>query len=197
MATTYELADTDVISVLDRMMAKYHKDLTEVELRVCCLMAIPAKNDKGEPLAPAVKLNGYPCQAIIKIISYKDRVAGREDVEITIDADNWEKLSEAERDALIDHELTHIEVQRDDEGTVKADDCGRPKVKMRLHDHQHGWFDVVAKRHGDASAEVKQAKAFADEFGQVYFGWSRPPEHGIETQRLSAEGRAAVEKAMA
>lgn len=35
-----------------------------------------------------------------------------------------------------------------------------------------GWFDEVARRHGDASSEVQQAQKFIDETGQLYFGGS-------------------------
>lgn len=162
------------------MMVAHHQDLVEVEARICCLMATAPKNEHGEKLTDAVKLNGYPCQAIARVIPYKQRAAGREDAEIVIDADNWEELSDAERDALIDHELTHFDVKRDDEGHPKSDDCGRPKLAMRQHDHQMGFFDVIAKRHGDASYEVKQAKVFADKCGQTYFGWANPPSGSVE-----------------
>lgn len=59
-------------------------------------------------------------------------------------------------------------------------DLGRPVLKIRLHDQQHGWFDEIARRHGDASIEVQQAKAFADSSGQTYFGWAAPPAGSVE-----------------
>lgn len=181
MPVVYERADADVLEVVRRMMDEHHQDLVEVEARICVMMATAPRNEHGELLAEAVKLNGYPCQAVAKIIPYKQRAAGREDAEITIDADNWKNLSDGERDALIDHELTHFDVKRDEEGNVKSDDCGRPKLGMRLHDYQMGFFDVIAKRHGDASYEVKQAKVFADKCGQFYFGFATPPDRSVES----------------
>jgi hypothetical protein len=163
------------------VIGRCHHDLEEVDANVCVLMATAAKDDKGKALAPAVKLHGVACAATVRIVSYKDRVAGREDAEILVDADLWEEASDPERVALLDHELHHLEVQRDDDGHPKSDDCGRPKLKMRHHDHDFGWFDAIARRHGDASYEVKQAKAFADQNGQLYWGWSSPPAGGPES----------------
>jgi hypothetical protein len=190
MPTTYEKANAEVLQLLADVIGQCHQDLEEVDANVCVLMATAAKDDKGKALAPAVKLHGVACAATVRIVSYKDRVAGREDAEILIDADLWEEASDPERVALLDHELHHLEVQRDDDGHPKSDDCGRPKLKMRHHDHDFGWFDAIARRHGDASYEVKQAKAFADQNGQLYWGWSSPPADGLES------GLAAVSLTM-
>ena len=65
---------------------------------------------------------------------------------------------------MIDHELTHLAKK----GTI-FDPLDRPKLSMRLHDHQFGWFDQIAKRHGRASIEVKQVRAFFESSGQMYF----------------------------
>jgi len=40
---------------------------------------------------------------------------------------------------------------------------------MRKHDHQFGWFDAVAQRHGEASPEVRQARVLMESSGQLYF----------------------------
>lgn len=175
MPTTYVRADAEVTQLVKNVMKSHHEGLVEVGVKVCVLMASAAKDEHGEIVCPALKLHGVECAAIAKIIPYKQRAAGREDCEITIDADKWESASDPERVALIDHELCHFETSLDDEGNVKSDDMGRPKLKTRHHDHDFGWFDCIARRHGDASYEVKQAKAFADKEGQTYFGWASPP----------------------
>jgi len=180
MPVVYEKAGVDVMKLARSVMKQYHRELVEVELKVSVLMATAPKDEHGKPLAQAVKLHGVPCAAVARIIPYKDRVAGREDAEIVIDADQWETASDPKREALLDHELHHFEVQRDEEGNPKSDDAGRPKLKMRHHDHDFGWFDVIARRHGVASYEVEQARAFADENGQLYFGWKKPPMGGVE-----------------
>jgi hypothetical protein len=49
------------------------------------------------------------------------------------------------------------------------DDLGRPKLRMRKHDINFGWFNQVAKRHGSASQERIQARMILDEAGQFYW----------------------------
>lgn len=159
---TYEKAKTEVLERVSRMMEKYHGELVSAEVCLDVLMAHQSLDDDGNPKGgEPVTLNGYPCQATIKIINAKDRVAGRADAEMVIDAKNWEDLSDEERDALVDHELTHLELKKDKEtDKPKYDDSGRPSLKMKKHDHQFGWFDDVVRRHKEASAEAKQATDF-------------------------------------
>jgi len=172
MPITYEKAKADVQALINQVIADYHEDLKEYEVRVSAVMARNVSDD-GLVL-PAVKLNGYPCAATVRIISYKNRVCGLPDAQITIDEDTWNAAPEETRIALLDHELTHLEVSKDADGCVRTDDAGRPKLTTRLHDHQFGWFGEVAKRHGDASYEVQQAKAFANLNGPLFFGWPAP-----------------------
>lgn len=88
---------------------------------------------------------------------------GLGDAEILIDADWWEKANEAERKALLDHELQHFAK------TDKVDDLGRPKLKMRRHDVQVGWFKSVAERNGVSSQERLQAAQMMHEHQQVFW----------------------------
>jgi putative metallopeptidase len=96
------------------------------------------------------------------------------DASIVVDRATWLSLSPAQRSALIDHELQHFERVLDDESErPKSDAIGRPKLAMRKHDHQFGWFDEIAQRHGDASFEVRQAKQLIEHSGQLYFDFAR------------------------
>jgi len=81
-------------------------------------------------------------------------------VEILIDGDWWEAAPEKEQLAVLDHEFTHIAVSSDD------DDLGRPKIELRYHDYEFGWFRSVAERHGKASQECQQMAAIVEESGQ-------------------------------
>ena len=49
------------------------------------------------------------------------------------------------------------------------DECARPKLKLKKHDRQFGWFDKIAERHGHASGEVRQALKLFTEARQLYF----------------------------
>ena len=173
MPIIYTKADDEVLEIVREMRAAHHPELDEAEVTVDCYFATE------------VKLHGYECAAKVKKNSYAERVQGKPDATIFLSEDMWKDASDERRAALIDHELNHLEVQwagTDTAGkkVAKTDDLGRPKLAMRMHDHQFGWFNAIAERHGDASYEVKQAKAFADENGQTYFGWSKPPANGPE-----------------
>lgn len=122
------------------------------------------------PRPPAIKVNGHAALATVQIMSHKRRAAGAADVEIVLDWDNWSVSSDREQEALLDHELTHVELKTDNEGTVQRDDDDRPLLRIRKHDRQFGWFDAVTRRFGEASAEVRQCREMLDsqDFKQCY-----------------------------
>jgi len=150
---TYEKAPEQVNSLLKKVMEKYHGGLHEAGVTVDVLMAFPTMTEDGESLGPPLKIKGYPCAAIVKSNSLKNRVAGLGDAEICIDADQWKVLSDAQKEALMDHELAHLEVKKDKDEQIVFDDHARPKLRTRPHDKEVGWFDEVARRHGKAAIE--------------------------------------------
>lgn len=153
----------DVVhEILRLMMDAYHSELADAGVTVGVLFATPGENDDY-----ALKLHGYPCAATIKITSYKDRVLGIADATITIDETQWDDFDEAERKALIDHELQHLALQVDKEGQTKTDDLSRPKLKMVLHDWQLGGFALVASRHKAASLEAQAFKEAYHNYRQL------------------------------
>lgn len=123
---------------------------------------------------PALKHQGYPAAAIIRVIGIKERTKGAGDVEILFDEEQYMEMSDAEKDALIDHELEHIEVKMDGK-RAKLDCRGRPKIGMRKHDYQFGWFSSIAERHGIASGEVQQANALFLREKQTFFAFINQP----------------------
>ncbi len=182
MGKTYDQAPTEVHDRIAALMARFYFDTLKLAgLRIDVLMA--STDTEG---GHAVTLGGYPCQAVVKILGPKERAMDRGDAEIVIDRDNYEALDPAERDALLDHELYHLELQLDKHGKVKLDDHRRPKLKMRKHDFNVGWFHEIARRHKTASFEVKQATAFVAEQGQLYFGFA-----GDEAAALAARASVA------
>lgn len=150
MATTYDTAPEDIIALINETITEYHPDLVEADVHVSAILAY---NDKTHP----VKAGGYPALACIKNISLKDRIKGMADAEITIDAEAYKAMNELQQKALIDHELYHLEVQRDKDDNIKTDDAERPKLRMKKHDYQFGWFREIALRHKQNSPEVLAA----------------------------------------
>lgn len=153
---SFQRADDDLLKLVATTLKKHHKALADAGVTVQVLM-------KDE-----LKHQGYPAYASVKRVSLKDRVLGHSDVEIVIDASRWALLSPAQRIAIVDHELTHVDLKIGKGGKTEIDDAGRPKITLRPHDHQFGWFDEVAERHGKDSIEVEQAQQFFDARGQSY-----------------------------
>lgn len=188
-------AKPDVYAMIAELIEAHHPELHAAGVTVLCQM----HHSKA-----GLKLHGYPCYATVRIVPEKDRAAGMRDARITIDDGEWHDLDDDRRRAVLDHELQHIEVKgkwatievptpdQPDAFTktrifvAAPDGAGRPKLGMRPHDVQLGWFRAIAERHGDASVEVEQAKALVDEGGQLLFPWSG--DDGLtDVERQAAE----------
>lgn len=162
MPKTYEPAPPEVKRRAVKLIERHHDDLWKAEVTIDYLFAT---NDTGD----AVSHRGYPALAVVRIVNLKDRTKGHSDAEITIDGAKYLRMTPEQQDALLDHELHHLIVLRDDDNLVKTDDQGRPRLKMRKHDFDFGWFTVIAERHGLNSPEVTQAKIIWDEANQSLF----------------------------
>lgn len=159
----YRKADKDLHDLVQTIIdaEKAHEDLHDHGLRVGVLLS-------EDP----VTLHGYDCYAIVRKTGPRERAQGCADAVIIIDEVKWNDLSNELRIALLDHELTHLNLARDKEGDVKLDNLGRPKIKMRLHDWQLGGFTEMFERHGQDAIEVQHVLATADRFGQCFFGFA-------------------------
>ncbi len=102
--------------------------------------------------------------------------------------------------ALLDHELHHLEVQKEGNGRFKFDDLNRPKISMRPHDFEFGWFSIIAKRHPGIALECVQAKTIMDKAGQLFWpelgvggaGASELPPQEELSMSVSVDGGEAV-----
>lgn len=155
MPTTYTAAEPDVNDLLAEVMKRYHRPLHEAGVRVGVLMA------------SEVKAHGYTAYAAIKIVPLKDRLTKQYDVELLIDQEEWDAMRDRHRRALLDHELSHIQlasvrgVGRDIAAGIafSRDDLGRPKLKTVKGDWNGGdGFREVVKRHRDFAVEFLNAK---------------------------------------
>ena len=177
MATIYERATEDVKDLADALIKKHHSHLLTkgkpVEIEYVFAELEPDSNG-DRPSGHAVKLHGVPCYATAKIIPSKQRALGSKDAEILIDKDKWEKLPPGTRRALLDHELNHFETKRDDAGFMVLDAYERPRLRIKHHDWDLGWFDSIAQRHGQFSIEVQQARKLASTAGKLYFQQELP-----------------------
>ncbi len=147
----------------EQLIKEFHPEFEENKLRIDLLFAYGEKDDAGEIKSPALKKNGVKALGITRKINLKDRTKGLGDAEICLDGDWWEEADEAEKKALLDHELHHIII------TADTDMLRRPLLRLRKHDFEIGWFAVIAQRHGSASQERIQAKAMMDRGGQYFW----------------------------
>lgn len=175
MSIARDIAPKEVQDVCTRMMSKYHGDFCDAKLDVQVMFAKAARNEGGELEANPIVIAGQTREAKTKIISHEDRVASKGkigDVRITIDEDAWNDLSSGERDALIDQQLSSIELKKDSEDEVKRDDFGRPQLRKVRPDNVIILYHGVQERHKDNSPEYREMKAWVDKHGQAYFGWN-------------------------
>lgn len=179
-------ADDDTERLMKSTLEKYHQELKKADVDVSVIMT------------SGLMVHGWPAFARVRIVSQRDRVQGMADAEIAIDEDRWTLLSHDQRVGILDHELEHLQVVTEDDGKVKVDDCSRPRLRIRPHDHQFGWFNSIAERHGANSQEVQQASQFANAHGQLYLPGIAPLEEPADvlTKLTSPETLAKVEKTM-
>lgn len=164
MSITYSEAPDEIKERVKSVIDRYCPNLKEAGVRVDVLSA--ATDEDGEP---AVKLHGYPCGATIQIRTSKLRAMGLGDAAIELDEAHFNALPAKTQDALLHHELHHLELKRNRRGKLQLDEHGRPKMTMRLHDRDFGWFDEIARVHGKHSMEVRQATTLVLGGRQLYF----------------------------
>lgn len=158
----YTAAGLDVARRAKRLRKKYHPELDKARVRVDFLFVTTDGED-----GCALKCNGYPAMAVASVIPQKNRVGLKADARIIIDKEAWDGLAEKQKDALLDHELYHFQVVMADD-TIALDGNDRPKIRIRKHDVQLGFFSAIARRHGEHSQEVIQARALIADAAEVY-----------------------------
>lgn len=169
---TYQKASPEVVALCDDVMERTHERLTKLRVRIDVLMAYSTKDETtGEPKGPAIKHHGSAALGLIRITSLKDRVAGLADAILYLDGDRWPELSDAQREALIDHELAHLLPKIDKDSQFRTDDAGRPLLSIRPHDFELGGFWDVVERHREGACESASFSDIARGFTQRQFPW--------------------------
>lgn len=164
----FEPTPPEVDEIVAEMLKKYHGELHSVGVTVETLFSHATLNKNGDPNGPGLSLHGYAAYAVVRINGLKDRTKGRADAEILLDGDIWWTLHDDVKRALIDHELEHIQLKVSKKRGLLRDDLDRPKLWIRKHDHQFGWFDAIVRRHGAASIELQQYEQFQEARSQKW-----------------------------
>lgn len=172
MGKVFSKARGDLLTTIDLVMRRYHSRLSDLGVTVETMVVYGPRNKEGIQTGPALTVRGSEAYACIRVSSLEERVAGRGDAIMKIDGDRLKDMRAETLEALIDHELTHLELVPDPEGGEYfcTDDEGRIRLKLRRHDFEVGWFHEVAARHGSASIEVQQAQSLV-QLRQTYFAF--------------------------
>jgi hypothetical protein len=158
--------DPDAKVVIDKVLRLWHSELADAGVTVACVFAY-ASGD-----GDALTHHGYPAAAVIAINPLDKRVQGMADATIKVDGRQWQENDEEWKLALIDHELTHLSVMKDQKTQkVKTDDAGRPKLRLRVHDWENGGFDEIVSRHKGRALEYRNHVEIARRFSQREFNW--------------------------
>lgn len=190
MAKIYESADKDALDRLGSIIKSHHPELADNGVTIGVVYVSSDAEEEGQGTS-VLKVGGYPAQATAKITTPLERSQGMADGIIQIDKRIWSKKTSAQKDALLDHEITHFNVKLDANDALLTDTNDRPKLVMRKHDRQLGWFDEIATRHGKDSPEVEQATEFVKGAGQTYlpgFEFTEQPDLKVVEEKEAATG---------
>jgi hypothetical protein len=130
----------EVKKIADELIPKHHEALNRTDVTIRYVFREPAAKSHGRLVyGKARKVGGL--SAYLVGLEHADRLEDDEPVDffvIEIARDLWIGQTEAQRKALVDHELSHLDVELDDNGDRK--------LVMRGHDLEE--FTDVVKRHG-------------------------------------------------
>lgn len=154
MGKRHEKADQQTIKALRKSLTSWHPDLELVGIRIGVVFVWPAINADGLVIGPALKYAGAMAAAKTQICRHAIRALTGLDVVIQIAADIWASLAKPSRLALLDHELEHLVVVRDNDGKIRTHNDGRPRLVTRPDDWVLTGFQSVVERQGAHALEV-------------------------------------------
>jgi hypothetical protein len=148
----YSIANEEVNLTIQKVMKENHGDLHAAGVTVTALIA---RSEEG----PAIKVRGSEAAGCIRITKLAERTLGLGDALMTLDGERMDAWTSRRLQAVIDHELRHLMLAKNKKtGQIQLDDEGRPKLRIRPHDFEFGWFARTAELYGEESYEVSQAR---------------------------------------
>lgn len=125
-----------------KLIGKHHEHLNRHDVQVRCVFRDPPARSRGKLVyGKARKVSGLT--AYLVGLEHEDRPSDDGPVDfflIEIAHETWQGLTERQREALVDHELCHLEVE-----LPETSDKDRT-LSLRSHDLEE--FTEVVKRHG-------------------------------------------------
>lgn len=124
----------------------------EVRFALIGIKVVESENSTAVEYAIPVKGN-LPAAAQVKVCSQKERALAPYDVVIEFDEEMVDSFSERTREALFEHQLTHLELVFDKDGLCSTID-GRPKLKVIPDDFAITGFRAIIAKYGFDSPEL-------------------------------------------
>lgn len=137
--THWSLVDEDTANggevrrIVDDLVKRHHTDLVEASIGLLWRDELPQHK-------------GHLVLAKASVLSERDRILTGFDLLIAINALAWAAATDAQKVALVDHELCHFCRRYDGDGEAVYDDQGRPMFTTRAHDVEE--FTEIIRRHG-------------------------------------------------
>ena len=148
----YSIANEEVNLTIQKVMKENHGDLHAAGVTITALIA---RSEEG----PAIKVRGSEAAGCIRITKLAERTLGLGDAIMTLDGERMDAWTSKRLQAVIDHELRHLVLSKSKKtGAIQRDDLDRPRLKIRMHDFEFGWFARTAELYGEDSYEVSQAR---------------------------------------
>ncbi len=148
----YSIANEEVNLTIQKVMKENHGDLHAAGVTITALIA---RSEEG----PALKVGGKEALGCIRVTKLTERTLGLGDALMILDGESMMAWSSKRLQAVIDHELRHLMLAKNKRtGEIQLDDEGRPKLRIRPHDFEFGWFARTAELYGEESYEVSQAR---------------------------------------
>ena len=148
----FSIANEEINLTIQKVMKENHGDLHAEGVTITAMIA---RSEEG----PAIKVRGCEAAGCIRITKLMERTLGLGDALMILDGERLDAWSSKRLQAVIDHELRHLTLARYKKtGLIQHDDEGRPKLRLRPHDFEFGWFARTAELYGEESYEVSQAR---------------------------------------
>lgn len=147
-----KLAAAEDLKLLAGATQQYHEPLQAAEARIGLVMV---SCDDG----PAITHAGAQALAKVRRLNARDRLLTGFDAVIEVDAAVWESFTREQRIALLDHELTHLAVEKTGGGRPRHYPDGRPKLATRPDDWMITGFYEVVERHGEHAPDAAAISA--------------------------------------
>jgi hypothetical protein len=134
--------DEPTYNLLDEIIREHHGHIVDANITIAFNRSWTEDADGRLKLGQAKK-----CTEIERQMHGQDWV-------ILLNEDAWERLDDAQKRALMDHELCHCQVTVDEKGGVKLDEYGKVVYRVRKHDVEE--FKEIVERHGTWYDELRE-----------------------------------------